>query len=1118
MLTYIPLCIYSQFTIEESIIDIETLVQKAHAYRFSAIGIGDKANLFGLITFYKTCLKYKIKPLVGSYLHFKTDKGQMLSAFCYAKNYQGYQDLCALISASYKCSTAPVINLELLKQYNSDLILILCQQSLESYLRLSLQERLLFPKECCIGIERYKNHPQSLKESYTILDKARDAGLIPVIGNKVFFLNSDDYQIQQVKFCIQKGFYLQDEKRPVDHHPYHYLHSPADINELFFDVPDLIENTNIFAQKCTLVLPMNRVLLPKFADDENALIRKESFIGLEKRKSYGALHTYSFDLYINRLNYELDMIAHMGFSGYFLIVSDFIGWAKKNNIPVGPGRGSGVGSLVAYALEITDVNPLLYGLLFERFLNPERVSLPDFDVDFCMDRRDEVISYVEQRYGSDYVSQIATFGTMAAKAVIRDVGRVLSQPFPFVDRIAKLIPMQVGISLEESLEQEPAFKSLYEDDESVRHLVDIALKLEGKPRNIGKHAGGVVISPVPLQNICPLYSEIGAPWQPVTQLDKDDIEVLGLIKFDFLGLKTLTVIQETYHQALKIDLPLPPLHQLPINDRRCYEILSLGETIGVFQLESKGFRDLIKRVKPDSFEDIIALVALYRPGPLQSGMVDDFIARKHGDKEIIYPHRSLEEILKPTYGIILYQEQVMQIAQVLGGYSLGSADLLRRAMGKKKPEEMAQQRAIFVQGALAKGVDSEVAEPLFDLMEKFSGYGFNKSHAAAYALIAYQTLYLKVYAPAPFFAATMSADKAQIEKMPIFSVELDALKIQLSPPCVQKSYGPFTALSEKEIIYGLYAIKGLGEAIVDEIVRERLASGLFDSFDQFVFRMIPAHLTKKHVELLVLAGAFDILDPNRSLLFEQIQIVWTKNLHRLKGQCDLFDFSQTEDLQQTSHQKLSIQLWSQRLILQKQILGLSFGGNLFDPYRFGLRTLWEDSFQNNPQPVLATLLGMRRIMSQKGQPLCCHTWMFCNGQKSDFYLNYQKEQDLEVIAFLEKCDLSIPYLLFCEQLKATENRRSRLIIKEIVGVNEFLETRYARIELVFKDYTSVESLTFLKFVSQFAYTLDLEIGVLQHDGLKEKFHYQPTQQDDLPIHHLIESAFIYRAQVSIAFY
>ncbi|MEM7565407.1 MAG: DNA polymerase III subunit alpha, partial [Pseudomonadota bacterium] len=625
--------------------------------------------------------------------------------------------------------------------------------------------------------------------------------------------------------------------------------------------------------------------------------------------------------YFERLKIELDVIIEMGFPGYFLIVMDFIDWAKKQLIPVGPGRGSGAGSLVAYALKITDLDPLAYELLFERFLNPERVSMPDFDIDFCMDRRDEVIDYVADLYGRDQVSQIITYGSMAAKAVIRDVGRVMSHPYGFVDRIAKLVPFEVGMTLDKALEQEEALLELYQEEEEVTMLIDMARSLEGLTRNVGKHAGGVVISPSHLTDFTPTYCESGGSGL-VSQYDKDDVEAVGLVKFDFLGLRTLTIIDwavRAINAGRKTEESLQ-IERIPLDDKDTFKLLQSYQTTAVFQLESRGMKDLIRRLQPDSFEDIIALVALFRPGPLQSGMVDDFIDRKHGRARVEYPHPALEPILQPTYGVILYQEQVMQIAQVLAGYTLGGADMLRRAMGKKKPEEMEKQRTIFTEGAVANQVDADTATYIFDLMEKFAGYGFNKSHSAGYALVSYQTAWLKAHYPAEFMAAVLSADMDNTDKIVTLIDECREMKLDIHPPDVNRSTYQFTAGEDGLVYYGLGAIKGVGQGAIESIIETR-AENPYESLDDYCNRIDPVKSSRKVNEALIKSGAMECFTDNRAALMahlpQALQAADQQQQNLDAGINDMF-----EDISPVTHQQQlpECKAWDEktRLMLEKE--------------------------------------------------------------------------------------------------------------------------------------------------------------------------------------------------------
>ncbi|NOY66015.1 MAG: DNA polymerase III subunit alpha, partial [Gammaproteobacteria bacterium] len=686
--------------------------------------------------------------------------------------------------------------------------------------------------------------------------------------------------------------------------------------------------------------------------DVNSFLQAQSRKGLEERLKKildpdDPDYESKAKVYFDRLEFELDVIIQMGFPGYFLIVADFIQWAKDHLIPVGPGRGSGAGSLVAYVLTITDLDPIALELLFERFLNPERVSMPDFDVDFCMEQRDRVIDYVAERYGRDKVSQIITYGSMAAKAVVRDVGRVLSHPYGFVDRIAKLIPFEVGITLKQALEQEKELQQLYDDDEDVKALLDLAQSLEGLARNAGKHAGGVVISPTKLTDFTPIYCEQGGA-NIVSQFDKDDVEAVGLVKFDFLGLRTLTIIDwavQTINAQRKNNNEEPlDISIIPVDDKASFDLLKRHATTAVFQLESRGMKDLIKRLQPDHFDDIVALVALFRPGPLQSGMVDDFIERKHGRAKVEYPHPALEPILKPTYGVILYQEQVMQIAQVLALYSLGEADLLRRAMGKKKPEEMAKQRSIFTEGAVKNNVEEKTATYIFDLMEKFAGYGFNKSHSAAYALVSYQTTWLKAHYPSAFMSAVLSSDMDNTDKVVTLIEECRDMHLNVLSPNVNKSFYMFTSHDDDTIIYGLGAIKGVGQAAIEIIYEERETNGEFKDLFDFCKRVDLRKVNKRVLEAMVRAGAVDELGLNRASLMAQLPdaVRAAEQCHRNAsvGMDDLFGEA-APDSGEATLTVVEVEDWDDetRLTAEKETLGLYLTGHPIARYEEELSSM-----------------------------------------------------------------------------------------------------------------------------------------------------------------------------------
>jgi DNA polymerase-3 subunit alpha len=796
---------------------------------------------------------------------------------------------------------------------------------------------------------------------HAAVDLAMRRGVPVVATNEVCFVQREDFQAHTIRVCIHQGRTLDDPRRPKNYSPEQYLRRPNEMAELFADIPEALTNTLELAKRCNLELTLGQVFLPDFPIPEDLTVdeqlRLDARHGLEWRMATildanAADHAQQRDRYFVRLEVELGVIITMGFSGYFLIVADFIQWAKDQGIPVGPGRGSGAGSLVAYALQITDLDPLAHDLLFERFLNPERVSMPDFDIDFCMDNRDRVIDYVARKYGRESVSQIITFGSMAAKAVVRDVGRVLGHPYGFTDRIAKLVPPDIGMTLDKALAENDEFQSAYQTDEEVRELVDMARQLEGLARNPGKHAGGVVIAPGKLTNFTPLYCEPGGE-NLVTQFDKDDVEQAGLVKFDFLGLRNLTIIdwalktinaERTHAGQAALDIT-----RIPMDDVASFELLKRGETTAVFQLESDGMKKLIKKLLPDSFDDITALVALFRPGPLQSGMVDDFIARKHGVQKVEYLHPDLAPILEPTYGVILYQEQVMQIAQELAGYTLGGADLLRRAMGKKKPEEMAKQREIFVQGAHARGVEVRTATHIFDLMEKFAGYGFNKSHSAAYALVAYQTLWLKAHYPAAYMAAVLSSDMDSTDKVVIFIEECRHMALEVAPPDVNRSTYRFTANGARTIVYGLGAIKGVGEAAIEAIVEARDRAGPCQNLFEFCRRVELKKVNRRVMESLIRAGAFDRLGTNRATLMAQLPLAlrMAEQYHAVQaaGQDDLFgmdaqsaDTRALPDLGVLSH---DVEDWedAERLQGEKETLGLFLTGHPIDFYEAELAHL-----------------------------------------------------------------------------------------------------------------------------------------------------------------------------------
>ena len=901
---FIHLHVHSEYSLTDSTIRVGDLVDASVRGGMPAVALTDQSNLFALVKFYKAAEAAGIKPIAGCdlWVGHREDRAQPHRLTVLCQNREGYLTLSRLLSRAYaegRHGEIAIVDIDWLDYANAGLIALAGRESeigrlliggRDDYARARADRmRARFPDRFYLEASRtHRPNEDVFLDGALALGEMLD---LPIVAtNDVRFLTRDDFEAHEARVCIHAGRVLADPKRPRDYSPEQYLKSPDEMAELFSDLPELVENSVELAKRCNLELTFGKYFLPAFpVPSEHTLdsyIRTNARAGLADRLAkHPPAAGFTREDYESRLELELDVILQMGFPGYFLIVADFINWAKQHDIPVGPGRGSGAGSLVAYALGITDLDPLQFDLLFERFLNPERVSMPDFDVDFCMDRRDEVIDYVAEKYGRDRVSQIITYGTMAAKAVLRDTGRVLGMPYGQVDRIAKLLPkMPLDLSLEDALgrsdksRKEPdrvvsEFKHLYATDEEVKELVDLALKLEDLTRNAGKHAGGVVIAPGPLSDYAPLFSEGGGDGL-VTQFDKDDVEAVGLVKFDFLGLRTLTIIDWAIKainvkRATRGEAPID-IATLPMDDAPSYALLKRCQTTAVFQLESRGMRDLVKKLQPDNFEDVIALVALFRPGPLQSGMVDDFIARKHGRAEVSYPHALLEPILKPTYGVIVYQEQVMQIAQVLAGYSLGGADLLRRAMGKKKPEEMAKQRVTFEDGAAANGIDAHLASAIFDLMEKFAEYGFNKSHSAAYALVAYQTAWLKAHYPAEFMAAVLSADMDNTDKVVNFLAEARAMQLVVQPPDINASNYMFEARDDRTIVYGLGAVKGVGHGAVDSIVAARAKGGAFRDIADFCRRIDAQKINKRVLEALILSGSMDALAPNRASLMLQL--------------------------------------------------------------------------------------------------------------------------------------------------------------------------------------------------------------------------------------------------------
>ncbi len=970
---FVHLHLHSEYSLTDSTIRIASLVAAARAAGMPAVAVTDEANLFALVKFYKAAEAAGLKPIAGSDVWIAEPESEPYRATLLCQDAAGYRNLSVLLSRAYRerHGERPLIRREWLDAANAGLIALAGAHSDvghavaaghdDAALAALRRWQLRFDDRVYVELARTGQADVDAFVPHAV-DVAARADCGAVATNDVRFLARDDFEAHEARVAIHAGYLLSDPKRPREYMPEQYLKSPAEMRERFADLPEALENAVELARRCNLELALGKYYLPAFPtparETEEQFLRRTSAAGLEQRLAHHGLAAgIARTGYDARLALELDVIVKMGFAGYFLIVSDFIGWAKSNGIPVGPGRGSGAGSLVAWALGITDLDPLRHDLLFERFLNPERVSLPDFDIDFCMDRRDEVIDYVAQRYGRNRVCQIITFGTMAAKAVLRDTGRVLGMSYGHVDRIAKTVPVRpLDITLDDALgisdkairEPErisPEFKLAYETEEDVRQLVDLARSLEDLTRNAGKHAGGVVIAPNDLTDYAPLYAEARGEGM-VTQFDKDDVETIGLVKFDFLGLRTLTIIDWAVKainakRALHGGAPLD-IATIPMDDAVTFDLLKRHSTTAVFQLESRGMKELVRKLQPDTFDDIVALVALFRPGPLQSGMVDDFIARKHGRAEVSYRHSLLEPILKPTYGVIVYQEQVMQIAQALAGYTLGGADLLRRAMGKKKPEEMAKQRLTFEEGAATTGIDPRLASQVFDLMEKFGEYGFNKSHSAAYALVSYQTAYLKAHWPAEFMAAVLSADMDNTDKLVHLLDDARETGLVVQRPDINAGAYLFEALDDAKIRYGLGAIKGVGRAAVEALVAERARGGAFASLLDFCQRVDASKVNKRVLEALIQSGSLDALARNRATLMAQLPEVARAAEQQLRdreaGQHDMFGGGSPAPVQIALPEVPEWPLM-QRLNGERATLGHYLSGHPTDAYRDWLTQL-----------------------------------------------------------------------------------------------------------------------------------------------------------------------------------
>jgi len=993
---FVHLRLHSEFSVTDGIVRIDDAVKRAKSHAMPALGISDLMNLFAMVKHYKACRGSGIKPIIGAdvWIENEEDRDKPTRVLLIARNRAGYGRLCELITAAYRINQYRG-RAELKKSWlesgdNSNLIALSGAQHGDVGTQLLNGQQdaartaaqwwaARFPNSYYIELQR-AGHAEAEPCVQASVALAAELGLPVVATHPIQFLDRDDFGAHEARTCIAEGYVLADKRRPKRYTDEQYFKSPDEMLALFADIPQAIANAVEIAKRCNVTVQLGKNFLPLFPTPEGMTL-DDYLIALAKEGLEDRLRELYPDEtvregrraeYEARLKYECDTIIQMGFPGYFLIVADFINWGKKNGCPVGPGRGSGAGSLVAYVLKITDLDPLKYALLFERFLNPERVSMPDFDVDFCQENRWRVIEYVRQKYGEEAVSQIATFGTMSSKAVIRDVGRVLDLPFGLCDRLSKLIPLEANkpVSLDKAMEMEPQIAEIIAAEDA-GELIELAQKLEDLVRGIGMHAGGVLIAPGKLTDFCPLYIASGEDASPVSQYDKDDVEQAGLVKFDFLGLRNLTIIelaQRYIKQVSNLDVDVA---LLPLDDAAAYRVFASGNTTAVFQFESSGMKKVLQEAKPSKFEEIIALNALYRPGPMD--LIPDFIRRMHGEK-FEYMHPLLEQVLAPTYGIMVYQEQVMQAAQVCGGYSLGGADLLRRAMGKKKVEEMVQQRANFVAGAANLQIDQAKADEIFDYMEKFAGYGFNKSHAAAYALVAYHTAWLKAHHCSAYMAATMSTELDNTDQLKLFYDDCLANNLKFLPPDVNEGFYRFVPVSRSEIRYALGAIKGSGEAAIDHIVAERQKSGPFKDLFDFCHRTDKRIVNRRVIEALIRAGAFDALCDHRASLLATVGLALEAAEQALAnaGQGGLFDAFEPEP--HHALQLVDVQRWDETVKLTEEKLAIGFylSGHPFTAQAKAVRAFAKTELariipNKATQWIAGTALEIRTKIGQRGK-------------------------------------------------------------------------------------------------------------------------------------------------------
>ncbi|GAB4221937.1 MAG: DNA polymerase III subunit alpha [Francisella sp.] len=1078
--------VHTEYSIVDSTVRLSDLFTKAKEKNIVAIALTDVCNLFAVIKFYKQALANGIKPIFGVELKCDTDLG-VCDLVLLAENNQGYQNIVNLVSKAYqeadRLKSIPLIPKSWFQEVDlSNVICLSGGQKGELGKAILLNDddkvaEVIKQNITIFGADNYiiEVHKLGYENEYLYnvkaLEYASKYNLIAVATNLTLFIDVDDYDSHEIRSCINEKTTIIDESRKSKFTKEQYLKSAEEMYAEFSVLPILVDNTLAIAKRCNVTFQLGKPCLPK-VDIPSGFTEKDFFTklcyqGLDKRleKILAKIpinkHQQIISVYKDRLKYEIDIICEMGFASYFLIVEDFIRWAKENDIPVGPGRGSGAGSLVAYSLLITDIDPLKYALLFERFLNPERVSMPDFDIDFCIQGRDRVIRYVEQKYGKESVAQIITYGTMAAKGVVRDVVRVMGQSFAFGDRIAKLIPESVGVTFSKILKEgEPLYEEMQQNEE-VAEIVEKAKKLEGLPRSVGKHAAGIVISPTKITDFAPIYCEEKGS-NIVTQFDKGDIEDVGLVKFDFLGLKNLTIIKNT---VKNINDKLPSganpvdISDIPLDDKDTFKILQAGKTVGVFQLESQGMQQIVKDLKISSFDEIIALVALYRPGPMDN--VPDYIARKHGRQSITYLHPLLEDILKETYGIPIYQEQVMQMAQKLAGYTLGGADLLRRAMGKKKPEEMVKHRKIFIEGAAKhNNIDENLANKIFDEMEKFAGYGFNKSHAAAYALVAYQTAWLKANYTDEYMAALMSGDMNNTDQLVNFILDCKSMGIKVLAPDINKSIYDCIVIAKNTILLGLGAIKGLGGEAIKSILKERELDGEFKSIFDLCRRVDLRKVNKKALESLCFSGAIKNIAINRATAFNSIEKAIKNagyvNEMNASGQNDLFGFTdQQEDDDKELERECLVEEWSIRelLINEKKSLGIFFSGHIIDEESHWRNHVKFSDLSKIQQPNIDG--EYVRIIASINSPVVQR-----KTKKGNFLyvLSIEDEFDRldcfvnEDIFTMIKDSMSVNDIIVVEGKVARDTNRdcNKLNIDKVMPISQYIDESFNKVKLVLK--------------------------------------------------------------------